>query len=265
MPARKLTYVQAQEIRERTSDTAAQLAAEFGVSIHTIRMVRTGRTYRRPPRVARPPQTTVEHFCPECGRREPDVAFGVDRSKPAGKTSWCLECKRTANTRWYAQNTQRKRAYQRAYARAIDAADWLTIAAAAPLTGYSATHLVWLCEQGVIPARQSSPAQKRHWLIRRDSIDEIHQRQRQRAWAAPGYLTVAEATAELGCSKQRVYQLIRAGKLPAQRTRRVWCIPTSAIEERMRSSGAGGTKGADIDTRGSLAGIRGRTDLRSPE
>ena len=49
------------------------------------------------------------------------------------------------------------------------------------------------------------------------------------------YLTVPEAAAELGVSRQRVGQIIQAGRLPAERVGRIWLVPLAAVEAVKRS------------------------------
>lgn len=49
----------------------------------------------------------------------------------------------------------------------------------------------------------------------------------------PGHVTVPEAQAMLGITRQRLYQLIAMGRIPSQKVgRRIW-IPQSAINQRL--------------------------------
>lgn len=50
---------------------------------------------------------------------------------------------------------------------------------------------------------------------------------------AKDWLTVPEATKALGVSRQRVYQLIGWGRLPAEKVGRTYRIPRAAVEMRM--------------------------------
>jgi len=47
------------------------------------------------------------------------------------------------------------------------------------------------------------------------------------------YLTVPETQAALGVSRQRIYQLIGWGRLPAEKVGRTYRIPRAAVELRM--------------------------------
>jgi len=49
---------------------------------------------------------------------------------------------------------------------------------------------------------------------------------------------VREAAKQLGVSIKFVYDLVWAGKLPAQKTGKTWRIPTSAVEARLKQRGA---------------------------
>ena len=48
----------------------------------------------------------------------------------------------------------------------------------------------------------------------------------------PNTLTTVEAAAALGVSKQRIQQLIAAGKLKAEKRAGAWFIDAESVEER---------------------------------
>ena len=46
------------------------------------------------------------------------------------------------------------------------------------------------------------------------------------------YYTVKQASDKLGVSTQRVYELIKLGKLQAEKIGAIWVIPIEAVKER---------------------------------
>ena len=49
---------------------------------------------------------------------------------------------------------------------------------------------------------------------------------------------IAEAARRLNVTLKYVYDLVYGGKLPAQKTGRIWRIPVSAVEARLKQRGA---------------------------
>jgi len=50
--------------------------------------------------------------------------------------------------------------------------------------------------------------------------------------------SIREAARQLGVSIRFVYDLVWSGKLPAQKVDKVWRIPASAIDARLKQRGA---------------------------
>jgi hypothetical protein len=63
-----------------------------------------------------PPRTRKR--CPNCRKWLPFEAFSANRRVKSGRSSWCLECARSATRRWRAENrdglNERRRAEYRA-------------------------------------------------------------------------------------------------------------------------------------------------------
>ncbi|MGB9071753.1 MAG: helix-turn-helix domain-containing protein [Terriglobales bacterium] len=51
-------------------------------------------------------------------------------------------------------------------------------------------------------------------------------------------VSIRDAARQLGVSIRFVYDLVWSGKLPAQKVDKVWRIPASAIEARLKARGA---------------------------
>jgi excisionase family DNA binding protein len=80
----------------------------------------------------------------------------------------------------------------------------------------------------------------------------------------PGYVSIKEAADLLGVSDKRVYQYIRAGRLPAQRVGHILILPTEAVKQfKPGPSGRTRTKAPSWRTYRS-SGTLFVTDIRVP-